>query len=153
MEDVRVLVRDELEVPVVDVAERGHIVGRGDVETHGVERKGRGGTVGGVGLVREDDLGALARRPADRGDETPVDGLCQVPHPSRDLILGGVVGDAEVGRLRRAPLELGIVRGQGGARSRDEKGRQQQACSNSPPAEARTQQSPERKPSRQGARL
>ena len=33
VEDVRVLVRDELEVPVVDVAERRHVVGRGDVQS------------------------------------------------------------------------------------------------------------------------
>ncbi len=45
VQDVRVFVGDELEVPVVDVAERRHVVGSGDVEANGLEREGRRGAV------------------------------------------------------------------------------------------------------------
>ena len=66
VQDVRVLVRDELEVPVVDVAERRHVVGRGDVERDGVVRQRGRRAVGAVGLVGEDDLGASRSGPSRR---------------------------------------------------------------------------------------
>ncbi len=52
VQDVRVLVRDELEVPVVDVAERRHVVGRGDVQPDRVVRQRRRRAVRAVGLIR-----------------------------------------------------------------------------------------------------
>ena len=48
MDDVRVLVGEERQIPVVVVAERGEVVGRGDVEADGVEGQRRGRAVGRV---------------------------------------------------------------------------------------------------------
>jgi len=111
VEDVRVLVGDELEVPVVHVAQRGHVVGRRDVELDGVERERRGRAVGAVGLIRQCNLGLLvrARRPAHDGHQAVEDRLGQRRHVLRDLVLRRVVVDAKVLGLDRLPQELRIV--------------------------------------------
>ena len=61
VEDVRVLVRDELEVPVVDVAERGHVLGRRDEQADRVVRQRGRRAVRALGSVDEQDLRLVAR--------------------------------------------------------------------------------------------
>ncbi len=110
VQDVRVLVRDELEVPVVDVPERRHVVGRGHVEPDRVVGKRSGRAVRAVGLVGEDDLGLLARRPPYGGHEARVDRLCERRHVLRDFVLGRIVVDSKVLGFERLPQKLRIVR-------------------------------------------
>ena len=64
VQDVGVLVGDELEVPVLGVAQRGQIVRRGDVQADRVVRERAGGAVRGVGLIGEEELaGELVAEP------------------------------------------------------------------------------------------
>ena len=116
VQDVRELVGDELEVPVVHVAERREVVRRGDVEGDRVVREHRRRAVGRVRLVGEDDLGPLDRRPADGGLEARVDVLAEVGDVLATGCFARVVRDAEVRRLDRVPGERsGWL---GGARAR-----------------------------------
>ena len=112
VQDVRVLVRDQLEIPVVHVAQRRHIVRRGYVQGDRVVRQRRGRTIGAIGLVGEDDLGLRVGRrwPADRGHQATVDGLGERRDVGGNLVLGRVVVDAEVPGLDRLPQQLRVVR-------------------------------------------
>ena len=110
VEDVRVLVRDELEVPIVVVAERREIVGRRHVQADGVVRERGRRTVGVVGVVGEDDLGDLGRFATERVREPVV----ARPRRCAAILLGDgleplVVVDAKVGRLDRPPFEVRIA--------------------------------------------
>ena len=109
VEDVRKFVGDEFLVPIVDVAEGRHVVGRGDVQVDRVVRDRGRRAVGRVGLVREKDLGDLARRPAHRGHEPRVDPLGQGRDVLRDFFFGRVVGDPKMRGLDRLPQQLRIV--------------------------------------------
>ena len=116
VQDVRVLVGDELEVPVVHVAERRDVVRRRDVEGDRVVRERRSGAVRRVRLVGEDDLGPLRRGPADGGLEARVDVLAEIGDVLGDRLFARVVRNAEVFRLDRVPCqrrEAGGARGGG----------------------------------------
>ena len=114
VEDVGVLVRHELEVPVVDVAERRHVLRRGDEETDRVVGKGRGRSVRALGVVDELDLGDVLRRVTGGHGHVAVDAL----RDRRDVLGGAldarVVRDAEVRRLDLPPLELRVEGGRRG---------------------------------------
>ncbi len=136
VENVRVLVREQFEIPVVDVAERGHVVRRGDVEAYGVVRQPGRRTVGAVGLIGEEHLRLLAGNPADRGRQAREYRLAQRRQVLGDFVLGRVVRDSKVRRLDGLPQELRIVgsvrrphRGQHHERERDEREEEAEAPS------------------------
>ena len=103
VEDVRVLVRDELEVPVVDVAERRHVLGRGHEEANRVVRQCAGRAVRALARVSEDDLPVGSPGVQPTAAHAVVDPLGDVGDVLRDRLEARVVGDPEVLRLDDAP--------------------------------------------------
>ncbi len=129
VEDVRVLVGDERQVPVVVVVQRGEVVRRGDEQVDVVVREGGRGAVGVVRGVGDEHLRAARGRVAERADEALVRHLGHLGHALGDRLQSGGVVDTEVLRLDGPPLEIGVAdgvrgrgreEGRGGGREPDE---------------------------------
>ncbi len=111
VQNVRVLVADETEVPVVVIAQRGHVVRRGHEQPHRVVRHRGGRAVGFVGPVGDHHLGDLARLPAQLLRHASVQALEHVGDALGDGLAALVEVHAEVRRVDGEPRAIRIVCG------------------------------------------
>jgi hypothetical protein len=108
--DVRVLVGDQLELPIVVVAERRQIFGRRHPHVNRVVGERVGVPVGVVGVIAQHDVRDVVELvPQDRC-EPRVHPLGHGGDLLRRRLEPFVIVDAEVRRLDRPPLEIGITR-------------------------------------------
>ncbi len=103
------LVRDELEVPIVVIAERRQIVGGGCKKADRVVGQRRGRPVGVIRVVGEDDLGDFGHLPAERLREPAVHSLRELGELLGDRLEASVIVNVKVRRLERPPLEIRIA--------------------------------------------
>ena len=112
VEDVRVLVRDELEIPIIHVAERRQIIGRRDVEANGVVRKRGRGAVRVVGGIGQQDFGAGVEGIQPTSSRELVENVLRdCGHVLRDHARLRRVRDVEVLRANRLVDDVRIGRG------------------------------------------
>ena len=109
MQDVRVLVRQQAEVPVIVIRERREIARGCDEELDLVVGDRDRGTVGRVGVIRQQDLGDVVGAMAERTAKPLVNGFAESGDTHRNGLESGVVRDVKVAGLEGPTVKLRIV--------------------------------------------